>query len=151
MPPHSIDLRRGRVSETGRVFLIITVTHHRARLFEDFHLARLTIAHLRRADDMGLGATLAWVLMPDHLHWLVRLEAGTLSGLVGGVKAGSAAAINRALQTPATRRWAAGFHDHALRKEEDMQALARYVVANPLRAGLVRSVRAYPHWDAIWL
>ncbi|MDG3063498.1 transposase [Thauera mechernichensis] len=151
MPPHSIDLRRGRVSEPGRVFLITTVTHRRARLFDDFHLARLTIAHLRRADQLGHAATLAWVLMPDHLHWLVRLEAGTLSALVGAFKAGSSAAINRSLQTPATRRWAAGFHDHALRKEEDLHALARYVVANPLRAGLVPSVRMYPHWDAVWL
>jgi len=29
--------------------------------------------------------------------------------------------------------------------------VARYIVANPLRAGLVESVRDYPHWDAIWL
>jgi hypothetical protein len=29
--------------------------------------------------------------------------------------------------------------------------LARYVVANPVRAGLVQRVGQYPHWDAIWL
>jgi putative transposase len=47
--------------------------------------------------------------------------------------------------------WQKGFHDHAVRGDEDMRALARYVVANPVRAGLVRSVREYPHWDARWL
>ena len=151
MPPHAIDLRRGRVSETGRIYLVTTVPLGRARLFEDLYLARATIAHLRRADALGQSRTLAWVLMPDHLHWLVQLAAGNLSRLLSGFKAGSAASINRILQTPGECRWQTGFHDHALRAEEDLPALARYVIANPLRAGLVASVRAYPHWDAVWL
>jgi hypothetical protein len=29
--------------------------------------------------------------------------------------------------------------------------MARYVVANPLRAGLVKRLGDYPLWDAIWL
>jgi hypothetical protein len=29
--------------------------------------------------------------------------------------------------------------------------LARYIVANPLRAGLVEHLGDYPHWDAVWL
>ena len=61
------------------------------------------------------------------------------------------ASINRILQTPGQRRWQTGFHDHALRTEEDLPAIARYVIANPLRAGIVTSVRAYPHWDTVWL
>jgi hypothetical protein len=28
---------------------------------------------------------------------------------------------------------------------------ARYIVANPLRAGLTRRLGDYPLWDAIWL
>jgi hypothetical protein len=45
----------------------------------------------------------------------------------------------------------AGFHDHALHRDEDLKNLGLYVVANPLRAGLVKSLGDYPHWDAIWL
>jgi len=30
-------------------------------------------------------------------------------------------------------------------------AVARYVVANPVRAGLADSVLAYPYWNAVWL
>ena len=47
--------------------------------------------------------------------------------------------------------WQPGFHDHAVRSGEDVVAIARYVVANPLRAGLVRSVGDYPFWNAKWL
>ena len=49
------------------------------------------------------------------------------------------------------RFWQDGFHDHALRKEENVIEAARYIVANPLRAGLVSSVADYPHWDAVWV
>jgi REP element-mobilizing transposase RayT len=47
--------------------------------------------------------------------------------------------------------WQNGFHDHALRQEEDLAEVARYIVANPLRAGLVERLGDYPHWHAIWL
>jgi len=47
--------------------------------------------------------------------------------------------------------WQDGFHDHALRREEDLKEVARYIIANPVRAGLVTRVGDYPLWDACWL
>lgn len=47
--------------------------------------------------------------------------------------------------------WQRTYHDHALRREEDLRAAARYVVANPLRAGLAEGIGDYPFWDAAWL
>ena len=47
--------------------------------------------------------------------------------------------------------WQRGYHDHAVRKEENIREIARYIVANPLRAGLVRSLKDYPYWNAVWL
>ena len=55
MPPSAIDLRRGRVSEIGRIYLITAVTLDRVPLFEDLALARTAIAHLRHAVDNDLG------------------------------------------------------------------------------------------------
>jgi putative transposase len=49
------------------------------------------------------------------------------------------------------RLWQKGYHDRAIRREEDLLAVARYIVANPLRAGLVKRVGDYPLWDAVWL
>ncbi|MGB7814803.1 MAG: hypothetical protein WBL28_00460 [Methylotenera sp.] len=47
--------------------------------------------------------------------------------------------------------WQPGFYDHAIRKDEDIVAIARYIIANPIRAGLVKRVGDHPHWDAVWL
>ena len=47
--------------------------------------------------------------------------------------------------------WQAGYHDHALRSDEDVREVALYVIANPRRAGLVDRFRDYPPWDAAWI
>jgi len=38
-----------------------------------------------------------------------------------------------------------------VRREEDLKALAFYIIQNPVRAGLVQSAREYSLWDAMWL
>ena len=149
--PHSHNLRIGRTSEIGRAYLVTTVTQGRVPLFADFNLARLAVRELRACDEKGLCDTLTFVLMPDHLHWLLQLRAGCLADLVKRFKSVSGAVLNRMRDAPCVPVWQAGFHDHAIRDDADMQDIARYIVANPVRAGLVESVRLYPHWDAVWL
>ncbi|MGD9786873.1 MAG: transposase [Sulfuricellaceae bacterium] len=85
------------------------------------------------------------------MHWLLTLGECELSSLVRRFKSRSAIAVNRRSNMAGARVWQPGFHDHALRREEDMQEVARYVVANPFRAGLANSLKTYPHWDAAWL
>jgi REP element-mobilizing transposase RayT len=108
------------------------------------------IHEIRAADALDWSTTWAFVVMPDHLHWLAALKEADLSRLVLRVKSRSTIEINRFLGRSG-RMWQKGFHDHAIREEEDLRAVARYVVANPVRAGLVQSVRDYPHWDARWV
>jgi REP element-mobilizing transposase RayT len=73
-----------------------------------------------------------------------------LSHVIKLFKGRSAAAVNQHLQRQGSL-WQRGFHDHALRRDEDQQQVARYIIANPLRAGLVEKIGDYPLWDAIWL
>ncbi len=139
------QLRRGRVSISGQIYHIIATTLQRVPVFSDFNRARIAIRVLMDEDKRGTVSTLAFVLMPDHLHWLVQLgEHANIGNVVGRVKS----LVARRLDVPV---WQAGFYDHALRKDEDVATVARYIVANPIRAGLVRRIGDYPHWDAIWM
>ncbi len=89
--------------------------------------------------------------MPDHLHWLMQLsEGGSLSTSVMNVKSYATRGITQ-LRGTSGKIWQRGFYDHALRRDEDVLATARYIIANPLRSGLVKRVRDYPLWDAMWL
>jgi putative transposase len=147
---HTRDLRKGRFSEHGRTYLITTIVQDRRPIFADWQIGRLLVDELRTSEKNGVAQSLAWVVMPDHLHWLVALQSGSLPALMQRIKGHSAIAINRALCGEG-QLWQKGFHDHALRKDEDVQTVARYIVANPLRAGLVERIGDYPLWDAIWL
>ena len=147
---HSRSLRHGRFSETSQIYLLTTVTQNRHPLFNDWRLGRLVVAELKRAEEQNLVQSLAWVVMPDHLHWLIELKQKSLSSVMQQVKARSAIAINKATQSQ-NPVWQRGYHDTTLRTEDDLKKLARYIVANPLRAGLVKRIGDYPLWDAIWL
>ena len=112
---------------------------------------RRVVHHMRQLHEQQVVSSLAWVIMPDHVHWLLQLGDGqTLSQAIKTFKGRSAADVNQYLQRQGAL-WQRGFHDHALRREEDIKQIARYIVANPLRADLVEKIGDYPLWDAIWL
>ncbi len=135
--------------EPNRIYLITTNTHERIPIFNNFHLARLVVWQFRLAQYQGLANSLAWVVVPDHFHWLLELKKGSLADLMCQVKSKSTRTVN-ALSGRKGRLWQGrSFHDRALRKEDDLVKMARYVVANPLRAGLVERIGDYPLWDAI--
>ncbi|WP_433769505.1 REP-associated tyrosine transposase [Pseudomonas putida] len=148
--PASHRLRTGRYGELNRIYLLTTNTFEREPVFQDFVLGRLIVDQFRQAQDSRRAISLAWVVMPDHFHWLIDLQQGSLSELMQRVKSLSTKAVNLSTGRKISL-WQQGFHDRALRREEDLVKLARYVVANPLRAGLVEKLGDYPLWDAIWV
>ena len=147
---HAHRLRTGRYSEPGQIYLLTAVVLNRQPLFHDFKSGRLVVDALKTAEQEGFATSLAWVVMPDHFHWLIELQNIQLPSLMARTKSRIAVTLNRSAgrQGPV---WQHGYHDRAIRKEEDLQAVARYIVANPLRAGLVERVGDYPLWDATWL
>ncbi len=145
------DLLKGRVSIPGHAYHITTNIEGRRPLFQDFQNGRLLVNEMRQLNDAKLLNSFAWVIMPDHLHWLFQLnEPLNLSELVKKLKARSSLIINARIGRQGSI-WQRGFHDHAIRDDEDLRNVARYIIANPLRAELVKHIGDYPLWDAIWL
>lgn len=144
------QLLKGRYSEQGRIYLLTTVTEQRRPIFSDFHIGRLMVSQLRQAHDQGIVDSIAWVVMPDHCHWLFELRQKTLGELMCRIKSRSSVTVNNASQSSG-RLWQKGYHDRALRREDDLKATARYIVQNPIRAGLATRIGDYPLWDACWM
>ncbi|PLR64936.1 transposase [Pseudomonas sp. QC2] len=145
--PQTHRLRHGRYSERGRSYLITIVVHHRQRLFTDLFLGRLLVAEFRQVHEPGLVDSMAWVIMPDHIHWLFELKQQTLAYVIRRIKSRSTLTTNRR-RASKERVWQPGYYDRAVRVEDDIRTMARYIVANPLRAGLVKRVGDYSLWDA---
>ena len=155
LPPHAKDLRKGRHSEPGGVYLLTWTTEQRWPWFANCRLGRQVVQSLRRVHERRMAESLAFVVMPDHVHWLVSLGDAPLAEVMRQVKSHSGFHVKQAILNEQPKFnglvWQTGYHDHALRAEEDLLEVARYLVMNPVRAGLVRSVREYPLWDARWL
>jgi putative transposase len=155
--PHAKNLRKGRISLDNQAYLITTVTANREKVFADLIPGRILVNCLRKQHDLGQMESVAFVVMPDHLHWLFVLRQGiSLSQVMKAVKGSSSRLIggyrrHKLGELPQKPLWQEGFHDHALRGEEDLRQKARYIVANPLRAELVSWIGDYALWDAKWL
>ena len=143
-------LRKGRASLPGQVYLLTTTTAERVPWFLDMELARATCRLTAGHRTWGDAHLLCWVLMPDHWHGLVELgDRDDLPRVMNRFKAITSKHARRVGH--AGQVWARGFHDHALHREENIRQAARYIVANPVRAGLAGRAGDYPYWDCIWL
>ncbi|WP_411832621.1 REP-associated tyrosine transposase [Pseudoxanthomonas mexicana] len=140
----------GRISEREAIYAVTTVIASRKPLLLETGLAGHVAAEIDRCEEEGRIRSLAWVVMPDHLHWVLVLREGTLSRCLQAFKSRSACAINNA-SGRVGRIWQAGFYDHRLRGHEDLRAQIRYLVANPVRSGLVEQIEDYPHWWCEWI
>ncbi|MGO2769469.1 REP-associated tyrosine transposase [Pseudomonas taetrolens] len=143
-------LRIGRHSEFGRLYLLTTITQQRRPIFNNFQLGRLVVDQFRQAHEDGIVISKAWVVMPDHFHWLIELQNKTLGELMCRIKSRSSVNINRLTKTH-ERVWQKGYYDRALRQEDDVKAAARYIIQNPIRSQLATRIGDYPLWDACWI
>jgi REP element-mobilizing transposase RayT len=138
------NLRKGRDSQSGMVYHITAVTQNREPYFDVLENGRKVVRQLIELQATNKAETLCYVLMPDHLHWLMRLQEESLSNVVRTLKARSAQDMGHVV-------WQANYFDHAVRQDKDLRNIARYIVANPLRAKLVNRIGDYSLWDAVWL
>ena len=144
-------LRSGRYAGKNYIYHITTRTHAREPLFNNFDIGRIVVKQINHEEKKGHVKTLAFVVMPDHLHWLFQtITDRPISIAVNNLKSFSARQINQQ-RNQTGQVWQKGFHDRSLRREEDVVVTARYIIANPLRAGIARRIGNYPLWDAVWV
>ena len=125
----------------------------------DYHLTWGTVDKKRVLSDPGLVIPLieqleretsseecllyAYCFMPDHVHLLLSPEEGHDVGAF--VQAYKSKTTRIYWETGNRGRlWQHGFYDRILRQEEDIKQIARYILDNPVRKGLVKDFREYP-------
>lgn len=142
-------LLRGRYSSVGRSYILTTVVSNRAPLFDNDNAAALATREFQRVDQEGFTHSIAYVVMPDHIHWLVELRAGTLEIAMKRFKSRTAQQANRLLGRTG-RFWQPCYHDHAIRSDESLYRQAMYLLGNQIRAGLTTQLGQYPHAWCKW-
>ena len=95
-----------------------------------------------------------WVVLPDHLHCVIRLPEGDadFSLRLRLIRAAFSRAIPHEEWRSAVRHrrgergiWQRRYWEHRIRDEADYQAHMDYVHINPVKHGLVACVRDWPY------
>jgi REP element-mobilizing transposase RayT len=147
---HGRQLRKSRISRAGYAYMITTCCNAKAPLFIDVKLGNIVVDELRKSDDEDRTHTFAYVVMPDHLHWLFQLKMrNSLESVVRRTKGRSAYRINRS-SICSGPVWQAGYNDRLVQEEESLETVGDYIVHNPVRAGIVENIVDYPLWDILW-
>ena len=146
---HAHRLRTGRVSQAGQIYLVTTVTKQRRKIFRSLRASRTLIGVLREEETLNRARTLAFVVMPDHLHFVAGLKQGSIAQIMRSLKSYTAKEINLLLDREGAF-WQPQYHDHAVRKDEDLNEVVLYTLQNPVRAGLVKDFHDYPYWYCRW-
>jgi REP element-mobilizing transposase RayT len=152
LSPRSQRSRRmDKRSIPGRTYELTVATLYRRPVFSDDEAAR-AVCRIHGARWAWRDASLlAWVLMPDHWRGLLTLgDHDTLSTLVGRFKAITSRAVEDRHRVNGWL-WGRGFRDRLLATGDDAGQVARELLAQPLRAGLVERIGDYAYWNAAWL
>jgi putative transposase len=116
--------------------------YQRRHVFTSHDVVSPVLSHFLRAADATDVAVIAYCFMPDHLHLLLEgksenavidqcvIRGKQYSGFWFAKKFGS-------------RLWQKSSWDRALRAEDDRNEVIRYILANPVRAGIVDTPLEY--------
>lgn len=132
------------VSYTGpRRYVVTCCTDTRLPWFTNTALVDAVWDVFSRQAASHTMAVHAYCFMPDHLHMLLegRSPGADLCRFVATAKQRAAFVARRWV---VGRMWQQGYHERVLRDHEPTLLVARYIVNNPVRAGLSRTPSEYP-------
>ena len=130
--------------QSGHCFSVTIVTSDGWPIFTNESRSTKAIDCLRESSARFSAEIYAYCFMPDHFHLLARTPVGIrFDEFIRHFKQLSGFRLPREPGT--VRVWQPSYWDHALRREEDLEATAKYIFDNPVRAGLVAEAGDYPY------
>jgi putative transposase len=116
------------------------VTVHRKPLLVQH--SDLFIKAVKKARDKADFQITAWVILPDHVHMILNVPNGDTSKIMQIIKLSFSGQYK--CKTGITGSiWQRRYWDHIIRSTEDMNRHIDYIHYNPVKHGLVDSLKEY--------
>ncbi|MFA5394287.1 MAG: transposase [Candidatus Ratteibacteria bacterium] len=145
----SIRLERTIYEDSGRIFSITMCVFNNKQIFLNKNLADAVWLAAKDGIFSTEADLMAVCLMPDHLHLLVGVKNKNLVDIISRWKRFTQKMVSKA--NCKDKLWQRSFYDHALRREEQVNVVARYIYENPTRAILTTENKDYPYCWHAWL
>jgi putative transposase len=122
-------------------YFITCATYQKRPYFKTKEIVDVVLPVLRQSGEKNDFGIYAYCFMPDHLHILLVGEGkSSLHRFMKTFKQESSFAFTRA---HAGLLWQRSYYDHVLRKEEELEDVALYILNNPVRKRLVDDYKSY--------
>ena len=161
---------RGRTNFSDESFFFVTtsIINH-FPIFKSYKYCDILVDNIRFYQNRYKFDILAYVIMPTHFHWVVRIEnkLGRISDVMRDIKSFSAKQILEKLIERDRKEilemfrdeaedihdqdhkiWQERFDDQVIRNEKMFWIKLRYIHNNPVKAGLVYRVEDYKYSSA---
>ncbi len=123
-------------------YLVTTVALKREPLFVNTVIADIVLEAILFGRKQEWYYLLSFVIMPDHVHFIIIPKEKNISECVKSIKGYSARRINLV----SGRRgsiWQSGFYDYVLDNEEKALTRMKYIEDNPVRKAMVTRAEDY--------
>jgi putative transposase len=129
-------------------YFLTFCTFERRRHFENADNVELVYAQFAHTSTRNHFLIPAYCFMPDHVHLLVEgtQDDADLKQFIKDAKQYSGFYFRRHTRERLWQRY--GF-ERVLRGEEGTWDVARCIIANPIRSGLVTNLAEYPFWGSL--
>jgi len=136
---------------TGRCRYSLTFcTYQRQTRFTDPDAVQEAVRQILQSARLYDFAVFAYCFMPDHLHLLVEGQSETAELIPFAHAAKQQIAYHYRRRHDVTV-WQKGYYEHVLRDDEATLTVAKYILENPVRGGLVAEPRDYPFsGSSVW-
>jgi len=133
--PHD---RPAWASEADPIFITLCHKRRGVRHFDNPQCWGVTLEAILRLEKQGCWTPLVALAMPDHLHAIMRIRRGVeIAHLLWRFK--------RDISFSITTEWQRDGFDHRLRCYSEYLEKRKYVLLNPVRAGLCTSTLGWPY------
>ena len=142
-PPANRRLDRQLYADPNQVAFVTVRAYAGSSPFLQTALSQMAIRSLVDLQQRGSCVIYAYCLMPDHLHVVLSPCPGhsalTLIDRYKGLTTHHSWSLGWR-----GKLWQPRYYDHLIRREESLVAIIEYVLANPVRKGLVEHPEAWP-------
>ena len=140
-----------QLSSTG-IYHVMLRGINKERIFHDRNDYRHFLNILQDCKELVPVTILAYCLMPNHIHLLIKTEDGSLSSAMKRIGIRYAAWFN-AKYHRVGHLFQDRFRSEPVETDQYFKTVVRYILQNPIKAGLEPVIGAYPwssYQDCVW-
>ena len=127
---------------------VVQAGNNRSKVFSDEKDMLVYLGLLKKYTEKWVCPVLAYCLMPDHVHLLVKPgEDSSLAKTMQGITLCYTQYSNKKYNKSG-RLWESRYYSCIVDKENYLWTVARYIEQNPIRSGIVDKEEEYPYSSA---